>query len=432
MPARAIAMWHRSPVIVAVAGSSSRRPCWPALLVVLVLLGCVEDGPARADPFVRDSGGVRIVENGAPVWRSEFGWRIRRTPALEIGHAEGAAAYQFHRIVGVLHLPGGTLAVANRGSAEIRLFDGTGRHVRTMGGRGSGPGEFRDLVGIVQRTDDSILGWDQNLRRLSVFTEQGDFAGSFGYPVDESRLGVVYAPLILADGSMLVRTQSLRNGLSIERSDPEWLEQSLLRLPDDGGPSVELGTYAVSECLPGPARECWRRVHAPRGTFAAAGDQYYYGRSDLSEIQAYSPEGSLVRIIRWPARPQPVTAALVAEYRAAVLEGHGGGVAAELDAQQYAEFLPVFSRFLVDALGYVWVEDYRPELALRSWPRAVVPHRAAPIRWTVFDPDGLLLGDVELPPLEVHQIGADFVLGVATDELGVERVRVYELERTAG
>lgn len=52
-------------------------------------------------------------------------------------------------------------------------------------------------------------------------------------------------------------------------------------------------------------------------------------------------------------------------------------------------------------------------------------------RWAVYGPDGLLVTRVATPPDgSVTHIGADFVLGVWRDDLGVERVRMYRLIKT--
>jgi hypothetical protein len=48
----------------------------------------------------------------------------------------------------------------------------------------------------------------------------------------------------------------------------------------------------------------------------------------------------------------------------------------------------------------------------------------------VFDRDGLLIGRVEGPEgFEITDSGPDYILGVAKDDLDVERVRLYRLER---
>ena len=80
------------------------------------------------------------------------------------------------------------------------------------------------------------------------------------------------------------------------------------------------------------------------------------------------------------------------------------------------------ARFSSDALGHLWVREY-------DLPDA---DRPAPL-WTVFDPDGHALGFVETPAgLSVLEIGADYILGLATDEIGIERIQVCALERANG
>jgi len=49
------------------------------------------------------------------------------------------------------------------------------------------------------------------------------------------------------------------------------------------------------------------------------------------------------------------------------------------------------------------------------------------IEYLVFDPTGALLGAVALPPIEVLEIGDDYVMGVYRDELEVQYLQVHEL-----
>ncbi len=64
---------------------------------------------------------------------------------------------------------------------------------------------------------------------------------------------------------------------------------------------------------------------------------------------------------------------------------------------------------------------------------AVLIRREAPRLWTVFDPEGRVLGLVETPEgLWIHEIGEDYILGTAWDALNVEYVQVWGLERLEG
>ena len=49
---------------------------------------------------------------------------------------------------------------------------------------------------------------------------------------------------------------------------------------------------------------------------------------------------------------------------------------------------------------------------------------------TVFDAEGHVLGFVETPEgLEIHEIGEDYILGRVKDELGVDFIQVWPLDR---
>jgi hypothetical protein len=78
--------------------------------------------------------------------------------------------------------------------------------------------------------------------------------------------------------------------------------------------------------------------------------------------------------------------------------------------------MPFYQAALADAEGNLWVQDFSPG--------------EPPAGWSVFDPEGRFLGAVAMPDrFRPQQIGDDFILGVARDELDVERVQLYALEK---
>ena len=84
---------------------------------------------------VRDSAGVRIVENQAPIPDSRLAWEISIEPTLSIGALEGEEAYQLFQVVTATRLTDGRVLVANRGTSEIRVFDASGTYLDTWGRR---------------------------------------------------------------------------------------------------------------------------------------------------------------------------------------------------------------------------------------------------------------------------------------------------------
>ena len=206
----------------------------------------IEKSPARPlDTVVRDSAGIRIIENPPPAERSRLGWRIGPEPTLTIGAVDGEAPYIFAYARAATRLSDGRIVVADYGSMELRIFDGeSGTHLATRGGVG-----------------------------------EAEAVGSAPEAFAESR------------------------------------------------------------------RE-------------------------------------------WMATP-------------------------------VAEHFPAFASVMSDRAGHLWVEEY-------GFPGEEVDGGL----WTVFDPDGHVLGLVETPPgLAIHEIGEDYILARVQDDLGVEYVQLWPLER---
>jgi len=151
-----------------------------------------------------------------------------------------------------------------------------------------------------------------------------------------------------------------------------------------------------------------------RSVYAAAWrDLALVSRNHRYELRAYATDGALRRIVRVDHTPIPVTDSLVEVAR----EEWGAGD--RFDGMPLPGTLPAFATVMADALDHLWVREYP------------VPGREyrAPL-WTVFDPEGRVLGLVETPPrLLLYEIGADYVLGRWFGETRVVQVQVWPLRR---
>ena len=156
-----------------------------------------------------------------------------------------------------------------------------------------------------------------------------------------------------------------------------------------------------------------------------AGGRVVVGSNDDYDLRVLAPGGLIERSIRRAIQPEPVTD----EMLEAASRERTKGVASEeerarrersLREAPHGSTVPFYERILGDDEGNLWVEEF------------TVPGEP-PAGWTVFGTEGRLLGTVDLPEeFRPLHIGSDFVLGVATDDLGVERVRMYGLEKGAG
>ena len=142
-------------------------PGWPKLcLAALGMYACQTQTPRGTEYSVRDSAGVRIVENGSPVTGTTE-WQVGDSPVVQIGSLEEEAEYQLHEVSDALRLSDGRIVVASEGTNDLRFYSSHGAFLRSVGGTGEGPGEFRGLVALERLPADSLLAYDQRLRRVS-------------------------------------------------------------------------------------------------------------------------------------------------------------------------------------------------------------------------------------------------------------------------
>lgn len=403
-------------------------PLWAAV-ALLAFAACDPSTRADAgDAIVRDSAGVRIVQNSAPAWGEGEAWSLSQEPVLEIGVLEGEVPYMFSGIRGVRRLADGSIALLDGGSFEIRIFNADGRHVRSMGRQGEGPGEFQFPAGL-ETIGDSIVVWDARTRRGSMYSVDGELVRTFG--LDDSRDEIRFPDLrgVFPDGDLLAAASPPIDGRV--RTGPRWSTDLLVRYSPDGLAPTVLGEVETVQCDPARDGECAFLAYGALGGFLLQGDRIHVSRPDRNEVRVFDGDGELVSRFHGAAAPQPVTEAMKDEFRAAVVAGGDPSRAAErreyVSRASFADVVPAFLDFRVATDGHVWVREYRVEDAPFGYFPAFPP-RDDPYRWTVYAPDGILLGDIEIPmDFEIGEIGPDHVLGVHRDELDVQRVRMYEL-----
>jgi hypothetical protein len=145
------------------------------------------------------------------------------------------------------------------------------------------------------------------------------------------------------------------------------------------------------------------------------------GSQDIFEIGEYGEDGGLVRVVRIPNRDLEVTEEDVEAYVQARLEAvpeeQRPRVQADLEASPVPATRPAYGGIRADPEGNLWVAAY-------------APYPTVPRSWSVFDPQGRWLGEVEMPSrFYPWDFGEGGLLGVETDDLGVEYVVLYSLNK---
>ncbi len=381
-------------------------------------------------PVVRDSAGVRIVENGLSV--RTLGWHVVQPASLSIGSATGSPNQQLYQVVGASRLADGRVVVANGGTLELRFYGGDGQFLTRVGRRGGGPGEFQSLEWIARLGSDSILALDVLSHRVSYF----DIDGRFGRSVRLEPSAEIPGPRpvgFFADGSMLATHGLYVLGAELPiRSERD--QEGLFRYMPDGktvervgsfpGPERDIVTTRPATSTGAPRVERRPRPFGRKTVFAAAGDRFYVADNEAYEIRVYSVDPvRLLQIVRKEYVPVPVTDDDLRRYRDSVLASRSGA-ARRIELSSFENrpppprSMPAYAPEIhLDPYLNLWVRDLSGRGDPNSW-------------WSVFAADGSYVGSVEMPAgLGIFEIGEDYLLGLRRDELDVEYVELYELIR---
>ena len=422
----------------------SRLPYFSGVLAGLLLtFAACDTEPTPAGTLHTDSAGVPVATAVTPLWDPGEGWTVASEPEVEIGSVDGLPEYQFADVVAAVRLDNGDIVVADRGASELRSYDADGNFQWRVGGEGEGPGEFLSLDFLGRMAGDSLVAYDGRLLRVQVIDPGGGVVRTLPALAPELTTTAGSAPdkaVGVLDGRLIVRFIDLGVGTP----------SGIVRWPNERLVALDLASGAATSLLlvPGPeAMVEWRAEdHYIHGSYVfGKGPEYgaAAGRLALVDTEAHavrivSPaDGSLLGIVRRDVQPIEATEEVFQSLLDGVVEEVFGNPAeappeqVDLLTRMWTErprapYLPVLRSVHVDATGSLWV----------------TPHYLAgadPPPFEVFAADGRWLGRVSLPAgldrgfiqygAPELEIGTDYVLGVWTDELDVQYVRMYRLDR---
>ena len=404
--------------------------------LLIASAGCSDEpAPPGADPVVRDSAGVTLVEAPVPEHGPADGWEVEEEPFLSIGEMDAEEeAYLFSDLQWAVLLPDGRIKVPDRGSHEVRLFDQEGTFLQSFGGPGQGPGEFSLAPAKTYAyRGDSIAVVEATGRTIHIFGSDGEFGRTitpeFRYQrsqgaVPRQSCCVIHEPL--PDGRWVAQypEEGPVDGSGVRRGSFE-----LLLLSAEGEHLGRLGTFPGGLWRDAPSEHpspITRVTLSGTPQVSIRDDRILLGNGEDFRVDEWDGEGTWVRSIRIdrepPAFDQDARRAYERGMREAAAEAESTGHSAELMRAGFdvlPDHLPAYSRILTDPDGRMW-------LLAATVPRVHPTPRHA----LVLDPEATVLGQVDLPEgLHPVQIGDDEILGITRDELDVPRVVLHRIVR---
>lgn len=379
-----------------------------------------------------DSAGISVVTStGDGTWGEADHWRL--SEELRIGTMDGDPSYQFGQISGIAPLPDGRIVVMDQQAQELRIFGPTGEHVRTVGGPGSGPGEFALGAGpVLIGLGDTLYVPDVTNRRVNRYTPEGEPLGSFSLDFAEA------IPLSWQDDGHGRIVSQLRP-LTLPGQPPRDSMDVFVARGAGGVVSDTLLTApsgrTVSFAGGGPSF----RFFSAEPVWALAGESgFVFAVNDRYSISVYGPDGAVRRIIRRPFERRPVTEedqTLLTERLVDMWKEFGvSGPQLEGLRQSigFAEFYPAFASIRGGPEGTVWVQGLQTPSALSPEERERFNPQLGfgASTWDVFGADGRYLGRMDMPTgFQPLRFEGDRVFGILRDELEVQHVLVLRLDR---
>ena len=375
----------------------------------LLLFACDSEGPRPPEttpsvevvPFVAP---IKVVD--ADELAALPAVRLGERPLTVIAASDNDENYDLYNLGDVVRLQSGSLVVNS--NAAPRLYDRTGRFIRSLGRSGAGPGEYRQVVRVGRLTGDTIATFDNMLGRISIFSPLGEFVRSVPVPGDVGQsLGR------FNEYGEFIGERPLRR----RRASGAKYRDTLQLIARDvrSGSSRTIGFVGGAWMVEGAGS-------APLTPFprtATGGDRFYLTSGDLFEVQVYE-ETRPKHLLKVDLPLQRVTDDALAKW--------GKYDAAAGDEAAYRRYVENVRRhavshrsqlhgLLADQRGFLWTRGQ----ALSDQDRSSAP-------WIIFDRDGQPVARFAPPKARfLSSVGPDFVILVKLGEDMPSTVEVWPL-----
>lgn len=387
--------------------------CRGSIAALSLLVGCTGSGGPAGWVGTIDTlsdGRVVVTNPQTESWDSAGRWRI--VEEIRIGSDDGDSPEVFGRIGALATDSVGRIWVFEAQDQVIKVFDRSGKFVRSVGRRGGGPGEFANAAGIEALPDGRMVVFDHQNARVSWFDSAGKFLSSvklsggiqvFPWPGRLDRYGFLHD---IASASRGVRPGTF--GLALVRYDQTMVPLDTVVMPQWQGTSNTFdldmsGGGSIRASVPYSEGQLSRL--GPDGTVWAV----LTGSYELLQINR---EGDTARLVTKPFTPVPVTDLEkdTAIARLKWFTDQGGKV----DRGRIPNTKPIVQDFIVADDGYLWIQKATADTSLNGR------------RFDLFDPEGRFLGEVSIPFVMSlsprPKVTSEFLIATTQDEDGIPYV----------
>jgi YD repeat-containing protein len=389
---------------------ADRTLTWTLALPLLACSGKSEEvGGIRV--VTTDSAGVALVDITGDVADLPE-WSLAAEPSAVIG----AAPPLLGRVGEVALMADGRILVEDEQAAELHAFDAAGTHIRRVGGRGQGPGEFQNLTELSLAAGDTAYTYDRRQYRVSAFDSDGNLLRTLDVGRERAGPTSLVLDAWALDSEHLV-LHSNGPGQPAPADGGAYRDQRdavLHGLSADGterrSPVHFTGGYSIRSAT-GDATAPF----ANRPFVDVSAGRILSGSGLTYELVIRNADLDVSRIVRWSAWDEPLTEEMVSTLRDSVSASfeEARAVNPDIDFTRLLESLfapdllperlPALGAALLDDEGRIWVARYW--LAADQWEQEELP------------------SDARLAHVRGNRVAL-----IVRDSLDVEQVHVFSIE----
>lgn len=364
-----------------------------------------------AEWLVPLAAGTSVVEYAAVPAENRRGKVVTLEPELTIGGELSDPRSAFFHASDVAVDAAGRMYISDSGNYRVQVFEADGTFVRSLGGRGQGPGELEGPREL-EVTHDRVLVWDGRRRRLITWDLEGN-------PAEDIHLeGVsgVREMELAGDASLVVLHSRLSRGPDGELRPGARQDYLIQSFSLDGTPEVTYLEFPSAWLSQGPMPE-----------FAVSGSgTVYVSTTKEYQVHAFPRDGSPWALrVNWQRRS---TDEQIERFRN-FMEQYPGGAPASIqqgpDDFGYGELQSAIVGIRVDGHGHVYVAvnlSIDERRALQLHPETL------PFGVDVYSPQGQHLFSGLLDGGLWDAAAGDYVYDVGYDDAG-EQTLVRKLIR---
>jgi len=357
---------------------------WLAVTPILAAAwGC--KGEQAWKGSIETADGIQVVRNPKTPMYPQGALELQEE--LTIGTAEGAEEYTFARLRAIAVDDQGAIFALDQRKARIDVFSSDGSHVRSIGRRGQGPGEFQTpfFIALASAGEIMVGGMD----RLSFFDRTGGFLRSQQNTVQP-----------LAFIKYLENGDTVGTRMVMDEQNPRY---EVVLCGRDLKPKIVLG----SSPMPDPSGKYALFASVMRWDISGGREIVCASGAEGYRLSVFDAGGRLIRTIHKEYDPVPVTDLDIDRQ----MKQHGIESRSEVTIPR---FLPPIWWVYADKDGRIFVS---------TWQRN--PDSGIAL-FNIFDPEGRYLCDYLIPgePL-VFKDGK--LYAIVQDEEGIQYIKRYRM-----